>query len=324
MGTIRTDLVYANPRFELCGVCDMNMETAESVAETYSTKAFGDFESVLSSFASNEGGIELDGVIISVPTSSHGDYIKLAAENGLGTFVEKPVAELPQEIEDLYEICEQHNVPLCSGFQRRFDNSYAQAAELIRQGGIGKVSNANIVFGDSPGPSLEFLLEGGDIFYDLCVHDVDFIRWALNEEIESVYARGTSSRKELEDADIQDSATMMMTTDKGSIITLSMSRKASYGYDQRCEIFAEKGKILIGNEFETTTILSDKDGDHSSRLKNSFDTRFRDAFANEIDAFADVLQGKAPWSVGKEDVIRVQQVAAAAKRSIETNQIVNL
>ncbi len=263
-------------------------------------------------------------MIISVPTSSHGECIKLAAEHGLGSFVEKPVAESPREIEELYAICEQHNVPLCSGFQRRFDTSYAKAAELVRQGAIGKVSNANIIFGDSPGPSLDFLLEGGDIFYDLCVHDVDFIRWALNEEIQSVYARGTSSRKELADANIQDSATMMMTTDKGSIITLSMNRKASYGYDQRCEIFASEGKINIGNEFETTTVMSDQNGDHLSRLKNSFDTRFRDAFGNEIDSFADVLTGKAPWSVGKEDVIRVQQVAAAAKQSLETNQIINL
>ncbi len=40
MGTIRTDLVYANPRFELCGVCDMNLETAERVAETYSVRLY--------------------------------------------------------------------------------------------------------------------------------------------------------------------------------------------------------------------------------------------------------------------------------------------
>jgi len=285
---------------------------------------------VLSQFGSKtdkgsiDSGTTLDGLVIAVPTSSHGEYIKIAAENGLGAFVEKPVAETPQEIEDLYDLCEQHRVPLCCGFQRRFDESYARAAQLVRQGAIGRVSNANIVFGDSPGPSLEFLLEGGDIFYDLSVHDVDFIRWALEEEIESVYARGTSSRKELAECDIQDSATMMMTTDKGSIITLSMNRRAAYGYDQRCEIFADRGKIHIGNEFETTTIISDKDGDHLSRLRNSFDTRFRDAFSNEINSFADALTGKAPWPIKKEDVIRVQQVAAAAKQSLETNQIVRI
>jgi len=328
MGTIRTELVYANPRFELCGVFDSNLEAAETVANTFSTEAFGDFESVLRRFGSKNNNnslgsnMTLDGLVISVPTSSHGDYIKIAAENGLGSFVEKPVAECPDEIEELYDFCEERNVPLCCGFQRRFDESYARAAKLVRSGAIGKVSNANIVFGDSPGPSLDFLLEGGDIFYDLSVHDVDFIRWALNEEIESVYARGTSSRKELAECGIQDSATMMMTTDKGSIVTMSMNRRAAYGYDQRCEIFADNGKIHIGNEFETTTVVSDMDGDHLSRLKNSFDTRFRDAFSNEINSFADVLTGKAIWAIKKEDVVRVQRVAAAAKQSLETNQIV--
>lgn len=38
MGTIRTDLVYANPRFELCGVCDMNLQAAEQVADIYSVR----------------------------------------------------------------------------------------------------------------------------------------------------------------------------------------------------------------------------------------------------------------------------------------------
>lgn len=266
----------------------------------------------------------LDGLVISTPTPTHGTLIREAAKNGFGVFVEKPVAESPEEIEELYRICEDHKVPLCSGFQRRYDASYARAARAVQQGAIGRVSNANIFFGDSPGPAFEFLLEGGNIFFDLSVHDVDFIRWALNEDIESVYARGTSSRDELKESNIQDNATMMMTTTEGAVVTLTMSRRAAYGYDQRCEIFGDRGKVTIGNEFETTTILSEKNGEHWSRLKNSFDTRFRDAFSNEMDAFADTLMEKIPWGVQKEDVIRVQQVAAAAKTSLETNQIVYL
>jgi len=325
MGAIRTDLVYANPRFELCGVYDLNPEAADRIADTYSTQAFGDLESAFTQFGT-EAGVDsattLDGLVIATPTSTHGDYIKTAAENELGVFVEKPVAETPQEIEELYQICEQHDVPLCCGFQRRFDESYRRAAQSVQQGMIGKVSNANIFFGDSPGPSFEFLLEGGNIFHDLSVHDVDFIRWALNDEIESVYACGNSSREELAMCNVQDNATMMMTTTQGSVITLTMSRRAAYGYDQRCEIFGDLGKVNIGNEYETAAIISDKHGDHWSRLKNSFDTRFRNAFENEINAFADTMMEKIPWTVKKEDVIRVQQVAAAAKKSLETSQIV--
>jgi myo-inositol 2-dehydrogenase/D-chiro-inositol 1-dehydrogenase len=103
-----------------------------------------------------------------------------------------------------------------------------------------------------------------------------------------------------------------------------LNRYAAYGYDQRCEIFGDKGKVNVGNEFETTTVVSTTGGDHWSRLKNSYDTRFHDAFSNELNAFADTVLMNNPWPVGKDDIIVVQQVAAAAKKYFETNQIVNL
>lgn len=266
----------------------------------------------------------LDAIIISVPTRFHGDYIREAAKHKLAVFVEKPVAESPQEIEDLYQLCVSQGIPLCCGFQRRFDKSYVAAAEAVQRGKIGKAISAHIFFGDSPGPPLEFLITGGNIFFDLSVHDVDFIRWALEDDIATVYAQGTSSSDELRQHNVQDNATMMMTTIKGSIVTLTMSRRAAYGYDQRCEIFGDQGKVNVGNQFDTTTILSNSTGDHWSRLQNSYDLRFRQAFMNELDAFADTVLEKKPWPVAKEDVIIVQQVATAAKESLETNQVIRL
>jgi myo-inositol 2-dehydrogenase / D-chiro-inositol 1-dehydrogenase len=268
--------------------------------------------------------LQLDGIIVSVPTSFHGDYIRCAAKYKLAVFVEKPVAESPLEIEELYTLCEQNGVPLCCGFQRRFDKSYVAAATAVQQGKIGKVVSSHIFFGDSPGPPLDFLITGGNIFFDLSVHDVDFIRWALDDNIETIYAQGTSSSDELRQHNVQDNATMMMTSTKGSIVTLTMSRRAAYGYDQRCEIFGEEGKVCVGNEFDTTTILSTSTGDHWSRLKNSYDLRFQQAFMNELNAFADVILEKKSWPVAKEDVVAVQHVATAAKESLETNQVIRL
>lgn len=157
------------------------------------------------------------------------------------------MAESPQEIEELYSLFELEGVPLCCGFQRRFDKSYIAAAETVPQGKIGRPISAHIFFGDSPGPPSEFLITGGNIFFDLSVHDVDFIRWALKDNITTVYAKGTSSSDELLQQNVQDNATMMMTTAKGSIVTLTMSRRAAYGYDQRCEIFGDGGKVSVGN-----------------------------------------------------------------------------
>jgi predicted dehydrogenase len=46
-------------------------------------------------------------------------------------------------------------------------------------------------------------------------HDLDYIRWVLNDEVKSVYATGSSSVKKLEEVGVHDNATMLMTFMKG-------------------------------------------------------------------------------------------------------------
>lgn len=38
MGHIRSSLVYANPRFELCGIVDTNIDAAANMADTFSVR----------------------------------------------------------------------------------------------------------------------------------------------------------------------------------------------------------------------------------------------------------------------------------------------
>ena len=157
----------------------------------------------------------MDAVLISVPTKYHAQYIESAAKQGLDIFVEKPVAFESKEIHRLYDFCSKYGVQLCCGFQRRFDSSYAAAAQAIHDGKIGRPLSAHIFFGDSPCPSLDFLLSGGNIFTDLAVHDVDFIRWVLQDEVRSVYATAMSSSVELEKNGIHDNATLLLKFRKG-------------------------------------------------------------------------------------------------------------
>ena len=111
---------------------------------------------------------------------------------------------------------------------------------------------------------------------------------------------------------------------EGTVVTLCMSRSASYGYDQRCEIFGSEGLVSIGNIHETGTVVSNKSGITHSRLLNSFPERFHQAFRVELDAFADtLLLGKA-WPVTANQCINVQKVADAARLSVESGRLVEL
>jgi myo-inositol 2-dehydrogenase / D-chiro-inositol 1-dehydrogenase len=126
---------------------------------------------------------------------------------------------------------------------------------------------------------------------------------------------------------------LRMLTISGAVVTMFMSRSATYGYDQRCEIFGNLGLASVGNPPEHAAKLFNAHGSHSSRLQHSFPQRFEEAFALELDAFANVLLNNDNdnttgssicWPVTAEQCIHVQQVADAARLSCETGAVVQL
>ena len=131
--------------------------------------------------------LSIDAAVISTPTPSHAAIICEAAENNLHIFIEKPVAETVDEMQELFTLAAAKNIHLCCGFQRRFDPSYKAAMEA----NIGEAVTARLFFGDHPAPPASFMNAGGsDIFTDLAAHDVDFIShtWA-DQNVVSVYAK---------------------------------------------------------------------------------------------------------------------------------------
>eukprot|EP00977_Amphora_coffeiformis_P014559 scaffold4097_cov166-Amphora_coffeaeformis.AAC.16 len=263
----------------------------------------------------------LDGIVLSTPTFTHGEYIRQAADANVSVFTEKPVDETADQIQSTFEYAHGAGIQLCCGFQRRFDPSYVAAKQALQKGQIGNPLVANIFFADHPRPPKEFLLKGGNIFMDLSAHDVDFITDALQDHVISVYASGTSSDPDLEAANVHDNATMVMKMSEGTVVTLFMSRSAVYGYDQRCEIFGTEGMINVANVPEHASIISNHTGVHHARLQHSFPQRFQQAFGLEMDGFADTLLEGLVWPVTAEQCVMVQRCADAARLSCEKGTI---
>ena len=66
------------------------------------------------------------------------------------------------------------------GFMRRFDKSYAEAKRKIENGDIGKVVLVRSYTQDPRSTiesTLKFAPHSGGQFLDMCVHDIDLIRW---------------------------------------------------------------------------------------------------------------------------------------------------
>ena len=108
------------------------------------------------------------------------------------------------------------------------------------------------------------------------------------------------------------------------MVTLTLSRGANYGYDQRCEVFGTLGLASVKNQHDNTSEIANETGIHRPKLQHSFPQRFERAFANELDAFADTLLLGTPWSVTEDDCVAVQKICDAALESCESGEVVHL
>jgi predicted dehydrogenase len=158
---------------------------------------------------------------------------------------------------------------------------------------------------------------------DLSVHDVDFVRWILNfDNPLEVYATGSSSQPELAECNVLDNATMHIKFAGGAVCTIMMSRGSTYGYDQRCTVFGDKGIASINSSNKTSLVVGNASGMHSDTLQHSFPQCFREAFEKEIEVFVDVVVGNTSWPISEGDCVVAQAIAMAAKASCVTNALV--
>jgi myo-inositol 2-dehydrogenase/D-chiro-inositol 1-dehydrogenase len=311
MGQVRAPLLAAARECVLVAVVDPFEATGRALAERVGTSYFATLGAAVGA-----GGVAANCVWIATGTATHEALIleSLALLPRLrAIFCEKPVDSEPGKIRELFAECAAHGVRLCCGFQRRFDPSYVAAREKVAAGLVGHPSLVRVFFADHPCPPMEFLRAGGCPFMDLAPHDVDFVSWCLDgDHPVEVSASGSSSTGELRDAGVLDNAMISMRYSKGALVNIMMSRGASYGYDQRCELFGERGIVSVGNVRQHECVLSTAEGSRAARLQHSFPERFGEAFANEVAAWVAVVVSGAAWPVSERDCVAAQEICMAA------------
>jgi len=178
---------------------------------------------------------------------------------------------------------------------------------------------------DSAPPPPEYVKTSGGIFLDMMIHDFDMARYLMQDEVEEVYATGAvlvdPRIGELGDV---DTAVVTLRFKSGALGLIDNSRRAVYGYDQRAEVFGEKGTIIVSNPKPDTAVLSDSSGDSGSPLYHFFTDRYTEAYIAEMAAFIAAIEGgKIPLVTGRDGKIPVV-MGHAAKLSYEEHRPVRL
>ncbi len=316
IGKVHARAVSGNPDAELAFVADPVADAARAISEQYGCRV-----STIDEIAADP---TVDAVIICTPTNTHADLIEMFARAGKVIFCEKPVDLDIARAESCLKVVRETGAKLMLGFQRRYDPHFAAVKKAISDGRIGEVEMIQIVSRDPGAPPMDYIKTSGGIFRDMTIHDFDMARFLLGEEPATVYATGSVlTDKAIEGVDF-DSASVTMTTASGKHCTISNSRRATYGYDQRVEVHGSKGSISVENQRPVTIELATGDGFTRPPLHDFFMTRYVEAYAAEIAAFVSVLKDGASPSPSGEDGLRALKLADAALRSATQGVVVVL
>lgn len=307
IGKIHAANVAASGQAQLISVTDSITSAAQSLSKKLNCEWSGDAHTQISR-------TDVDAVVIGTPTDTHVPLTLAAVKAGKAVLCEKPLDLDEVKADATIADIERSGVPVMLAFNRRFDPSVNEIRRAIAAGEVGTVRQVIITSRDPAPPPPEYTLRSGGIFRDMLIHDFDTARYLLAEEPVEVFAVG-DCLVDPEVGKLSDSDTTMviMRTASGKQCHINTCRHASYGHDQRIEIFGSNG-MLLNDHVRSHGVQRFGEGytEAKAPLLHFFLERYEVAYKRELQAFLEALTANAPMPVTLRDAQAALRLAECA------------
>jgi myo-inositol 2-dehydrogenase/D-chiro-inositol 1-dehydrogenase len=315
IGAVHARTIRDHLRAELVLVADPDGAAAARLAGFLGATSTTDTDAALTSAG-------VDAVVVASPTPLHIPHTLTAVDAGKTVLMEKPVGLELAQVDACIDALGDRVGQVMVGFNRRFDPSVAEVQARVRSGEIGTVEQVLIISRDPGPPPAEYLATSGGIFKDMAIHDLDMARHLLGEV---VTVRATGQHLDPEVDDLYDAATLTLTGRSGAVAVIVNSRHSAAGYDQRLEVFGDRGTLEVSNQRASSVRLHDAAGTERSGLYLPFFLeRYQRAYAAELDAFIDAALSDRPQSPSIADGRAALALAEAAGESARTGATVEI
>lgn len=193
MGSIHAECWLAlKGKVKIAAIADTIPEKANKYAEKCGAKVYLTGDELLK----NE---ELDIVDVCVPTYLHTKYAVDAMKKGCHVFIEKPICLNEEEAKILLETQKETGVKVQVGQVIRFWDEYCWVRDAYKSGKYGEIiSGVFQRLSSNPKWSWDNWYNdperSGTMALDLHVHDVDYVRYLLGGEPDSVMSQATRNK----------------------------------------------------------------------------------------------------------------------------------
>lgn len=293
---------------EVAGV-DLSEEYRKWVEENLEVKTYGDLEEAIK--------IETpEACFVCTPPSTHIPIAKKAIEHGIHVFVEKPLSNSLEGVDELIKAAKERKLKIAIGYNLRFNKGIAKLKELVDSGKIGKVCYSRLIVGQylpDWRPWQDYRKSytakkslGGGIILDAS-HELDYARWIFGEpKAVTCVAKKVSSL----DVETEDNADILIEFKKGSVgnVHLDFVRR---DYRRGCEVVGEKGTLELFFNDKIVLLNPEKKGEEVFDVKE--DVNFM--YIEEEKQFLECIEKGGEPVVNAEEGKRSLQLALDAKQS---------
>jgi len=270
---------------KVVAIYDANQQTAQKVAKEVfkKTKLLPNVYDDLSTLLEDQN---VKAVIIASPDHLHANHLEQAILAGKDVLCEKPLASKEKDARKVAKLVRNSKSIVGIGFMRRFDRPYLDLKKEIASGKYGKVLQIRCTSRNVSSPTATTAM----LLTNVAVHEIDIIRWLLNEEIVSVgvnFAKTTSRAN----SNLSDPISVNCHTESGVLATIDICANSTYGYEVGMEVITENGSLVIENLGQLNIAYNFKlPTRKGGTLHKDWMGRFKPAYIAELTAFVNSLQ----------------------------------
>lgn len=301
LGKIHLKLLNQSEKYELIGFYDADKENGKKLEAEFGYKFFENFNELLS---------QIDMLDIVTPTIYHYEYAMKAIENGKHFFIEKPVTNQLEQAEEILQKCKEKGIKAQVGHVERYNPAFIATKEYIKNPMFIEIHRL-----------AEFNPRGTDVsvVLDLMIHDLDILLSIVKSPVKDIHASGvcvvsktpdiTNARIEFENGCVAN-----LTTSRISMKAMRKSRFFQQDAYISVDFLEKKAEVIRMKEAPEhpspfDMIIENADGEKNQIIFEYPNIQPNNAILDELNSFADSINGKHDIEVSLEDGKEALKVA---------------
>lgn len=279
MGQNHLRILSILKKVDLVFIYDADSKKSSALATQYGTTSVETIEDGLKN--------SVDAVIICTPTSTHAEFIRLAANHVKNIFVEKPMVATVEEGEEIVALVKSKNINLQVGFIERFNPAVQQLKNVLEK------TNGVVNIDFTRTNKLSSRITDVDVISDLMIHDID-LALHINGPVNDISAQGVVD----EQSGLIGFASAILTHMNGRFSRVLASRiteKKIRKIEATCDgIFVDcelvRKEIIVNRQSE----ISHQEGESYkvSAVQESIEVKPQEALLLEMQSFIESCLGE--------------------------------